>query len=306
MASTQFMKLEPQAPMYFFVPKDFDVLAEYEKGFGVSELFVVNSVGIVTARDAVLVNDSKEELLKNVENFYQNKADENLVQKISYRPFDNKFIYYDVKLVGRARERVMQHFLRGENWGLVFKFGNAEKNSSPIYATKNLIDFRSWSRPGMQGGDYTAPLYLYNQETSLSPTTRTPNLNHKIIAEISQKLSLKFIPDHELPEATSKDNFSPLDLLDYIYATLNSPSYREKYKEFLKIDFPHVPYPSDSQEFWRLVAIGSELRKTHLLEGEKFNGVRNLITKYSIAGSNKVETIKGLLQIPKQFLHKFL
>lgn len=62
--------------------------------------------------------------------------------------------------------------------------------------------------------------------------------------------------------------FTPLDILDYIYAMLHSPHYRETYKEFLKTDFPRVPYPENAADFWRLVKQGRELRLYHLLEHE--------------------------------------
>ena len=99
--------------------------------------------------------------------------------------------------------------------------------------------------------------------------------------------------------------FSPIDLLDYIYAVLHTPSYREKYKEFLKIDFPRVPYPADKDEFWRLVNIGSELRKFHLLEHPDIN---NFITEYPVSGDNivrKVSYTEGKVYInDTQFFNK--
>ncbi len=82
------------------------------------------------------------------------------------------------------------------------------------------------------------------------------------------------------------DTFAPIDLLDYIYAVLHSPKYRERYKEFLKIDFPRVPYPTKRDTFWRLVALGGELRQLHLLESPRVEG---FITGFNIAGSNLVD-----------------
>ena len=82
--------------------------------------------------------------------------------------------------------------------------------------------------------------------------------------------------------------FYPIDILDYIYAVLHSPSYREKYKEFLKIDFPRVPYPKNSKTFYELVEYGRQLREFHLLESEQ---VENYITRYPIDGNNVVEKI---------------
>ena len=81
---------------------------------------------------------------------------------------------------------------------------------------------------------------------------------------------------------------TPEEVLDYIYAVLHSPSYRDKYKEFLKIDFPRVPYPRDREQFLALVVLGGELRSLHLLESPR---VDEYITTYPVAGSNEVEKI---------------
>ncbi|WP_395167488.1 type ISP restriction/modification enzyme [Francisella salimarina] len=80
-------------------------------------------------------------------------------------------------------------------------------------------------------------------------------------------------------------NFTPIDLLDYIYAVLHSPSYRDRYKEFLKIDFPRVPYPT-KDTFWQLVELGGQLRQIHLLESSV---VTDYITSYPIDGDNIVD-----------------
>jgi very-short-patch-repair endonuclease len=84
-------------------------------------------------------------------------------------------------------------------------------------------------------------------------------------------------------------NFAPVDILDYIYAVLHSPSYREKYKEFLKIDFPRVPYPKDVETFWQLVKLGGEIRQIHLLESPT---VEKYITQYPMGGDNIVTKTK--------------
>ena len=184
----------------------------------------------------------------------------------------------------------MQHFLKGENVGLVYKLGHPEINSAPIFTTKNIIDFRSWSRPGMQGGDYIAPLYLYPDEKSkdlfATGAARVPNLNMEIVAQIAEKLGLAFVAEKEhTPNPSQEGSFAPIDILDYIYAVLHSPSYREKYKEFLKIDFPRVPYPKDLQGFRNLAGLGAALRQIHLLESPI---VEKYITQYPIDGNNVV------------------
>lgn len=152
--------------------------------------------------------------------------------------------------------------------------------------------------------NYVFPLYLYpenNGQTSITGSiARTPNLNKDIVKRFSESIGLAFVPEKEpagevcfaaspdlRPEF--KQTFAPVDLLDYIYAVLHSPTYREKYKEFLKIDFPRVPYPTNADTFWQLVALGGQLRQLHLLESPE---VENYMTQYPIDGSNVVEKIR--------------
>jgi predicted helicase len=125
---------------------------------------------------------------------------------------------------------------------------------------------------------YHFPLYLYSDDNSLTQE-RTPNLDQTIVNQIAEGLHLTFTSE----KSDEPDTFAPIDLLDYIYAVLHSPSYREKYKEFLKIDFPRVPYPDDTDTFWKLVALGGRLRTIHLMESQELSP---LITQYPVSGDN--------------------
>ena len=121
---------------------------------------------------------------------------------------------------------------------------------------------------------------------------RTPNLNPSILQQIATGLGLSFTPEKTDADKT----FAPIDLLDYIYAVLHSPTYRETYKEFLKIDFPRVPYPTDAAQFWQLVTLGGDLRKTHLLESCPATrmdiGSQSMSINYPIAGSNVMDKLR--------------
>jgi predicted helicase len=112
-------------------------------------------------------------------------------------------------------------------------------------------------------------------------TERLPNLNIKIVNEIASKIGFTFTNEKE----TTENTFAPIDILDYIYAVLHSPTYREQYKEFLKIDFPRVPYPKDADTFWQLVKLGGAIRQIHLLESPV---VEQYITQYPKDGDNVV------------------
>lgn len=333
----KYKEVLPSAPNYYFVPKDLDIQEHYNEGFSVSECFILYSVGVVTSKDTILISDAKDILLKNVEAHYKIEAREDTIKKIAYRPFDEKHIYYDLNLVERAREKVMHHFLKGENVGLilekimmnknevykdcfvtkniydghcigsasysfplyvypickgenvglVFKRGGVEDKAPPVFLSKKIIDYRSWSRPGIQGGDSIAPLYLYpNEALSMENTyQREPNLHQEIVSKMSVRLGLLFTPEKE----STQDSFSPIDILDYIYAVLHSPTYRQKYKEFLKIDFPRVPYPKDTATFWTLVQRGGQLRTIHLLENPI---VEKYITTYPQDGTHEVVKVR--------------
>lgn len=132
---------------------------------------------------------------------------------------------------------------------------------------------------------YCFPLYCYpdrlNQNGPSLGGERWPNLNQETVKNIAKNLRIPF----ESEKSASDQKFSPIDILDYVYAVLHSPIYRKKYKEFLKIDFPRVVYPKDAKIFWELVRLGGELRKIHLLESPI---VEKYITQYPIDGTSEV------------------
>jgi predicted helicase len=348
--SINWKELNPQAPEYFFVLKDFDTKSVYDEGFAVNELFNINGVGLTTAHDDFVINEKKDKLLKFYQDFqnsprnadflhkefnvnkkdgwnilqgYDNIKNEKdlskFIQPISYRPFDNRYVFYEDKLVWRTVKKVMQHLIKGENVGLAGIRHNKEKDEigyTSVFITKNIAEARLADRFITN----IFPLYLYpekNIQHSLDtpmghdPLERVPNLNLEIVQQIADKLGLTFVPERHceersnltnaakdcfVPRSDSDDTFAPIDLLDYIYAVLHSPTYREKYKEFLKIDFPRVPYPkapsplerAGGEVFWQLVKLGGELRQIHLLESPQ---VEEYITQYPIDGNNVVGKI---------------
>lgn len=313
-----FEKVELTKPYYFFRSKDNTTKSIYDEGVLLSDLFKENSMGITTARDQFVIGNSKEDLINRVKDFcdpdlsdqefqakhslsenYQWKVSEQRrliptfdsrnIQEIDYRVFDTQYIYYQENLVFRDRKSIMKH-LFNSNYAL-----NLSKRGRKVDQHNYLISKRITDKSISSSLDNTNtfPLYLYpeqnEQQTLDSKPERTPNLDKKILKEIEEKLGLKFVPEKPSPQSPHmevKDEiFAPIDLLDYIYAVLHSPSYREKYKEFLKIDFPRVPYPEDHEKFWQLVKLGGELRQIHLLEHPT---VTEFITTYPESGDNMV------------------
>ncbi len=317
--SVPYKELVNTQPNFFFTSKDFVEEKTYSKGFSIPELFPLNSLGLLTKRDDLSVDFEQQNLEDKITYFLdetksvdgvckrfnlvikdKDKWDANLtrsnvsksdikeqIRNFQYRPFDNRKVFYNSYFVARPNTKVLGHFIK-ENAGLIIcRQGQAVGGNewNVVFTCKYLTDQNIYRR----GGGTVFPLYLYpeiNGEQTIGQTAeRTPNLNTEIVKQIAKKISLTFTNEKEI----TKDTFAPIDILDYIYAVLHSPAYRNKYKEFLKIDFPRVPYPKDKDKFWQLVKLGSEIRQIHLLESPK---VDQYITKYPIDGNNEVGKLK--------------
>lgn len=259
-------EIQPKAPMYFFVPKDFGLEEEYNSGINVVDLFSSTNVGVVTANDKVLINQERNSLCINVRDYYNKEISDSYINRITYRPFDNQFIYYDTKLVERSREKIMSHMKHGDNLALlVGRQGQVCGNNmwNLVYIAKGIVDFNVFYR----GGGNVFPLYLYKE--NMGQEERIVNFKKELYDKIAEGLNyLPCYDDNVLVDPISDYNgvLYPQALFDYIYAVLHSPSYRERYKEFLKIDFPRIPYPTDWEQFRDLAELGEELRELHLME----------------------------------------
>ena len=180
----------------------------------------------------------------------------------------------------------MEHLLYIDNYSLSLK-RQSKFEFSYIFIHRNICESCLFESAYANNTEF--PLYLYSDDTENSKMQsifqkelkRTPNLNMKIVNQIAEKIELKFTLEKE----DNKNSFAPIDILDYIYAVLHSSAYREKYKEFLKIDFPRVPYPENKETFWKLVKLGEEIRTIHLLENPV---IEKFITTFPINGDNKV------------------
>jgi predicted helicase len=264
-----------------------------------------------------VITDFKNEDVQTLKNKYKSKEDSSgwnfenakksivsdifFNQKIQYRPFDNRETIITKNsggFIGRSRFDVMKHFL-SPNIGLIIP-RQTTQDYRHSFITNKIIDGNITASAKLFGTGCVFPLYLYpdtyTQQTLDGNNSRTPNLNPVIIKQIADGLGLTFTNEKETESdvcfANSdearpefKQSFAPIDLLDYIYAVLHSPSYREKYKEFLKIDFPRVPAPPEKDTFWKLVKLGSELRQIHLLESPI---IEKYITQYPEDGDNIV------------------
>lgn len=311
-----FTKLKPSVPEYFFVPIDHGMKEEYDNGFSVQGLFPISSNGLFTARDNFTIHFTEQQAIdvikeflslddesarsrfelgtdvrdwsvKGARNDLMTNLDFNKIRKINYRPFDTRYTYYTGNSKGfhcMPRGKFMKHFIESENIGLVVgRQGQAVGSMTwnLVSTTSNITDLNVYYR----GGGMIFPLYIYPEADKMfADEKRKPNLNQEIIEDIAKITKLKF----ETEKNADNKTFAPIDVLDYIYAVLHSPTYREKYKEFLKTDFPRIPYPESAKQFRKLSKLGEKLRRLHLLEDvEPKQGVAD----YPIPGDNKIEKI---------------
>ena len=251
----------PELPNYFFVPKDDSLLNEYGNGFKIDELFHLCSSGITTSNDALLMDFTKESLTEKLtlNGIEPHDGDFYIV---SYKPFDNRVYYLNSKYALRPRPKLICNFKRSN---LALHWRRTAENSANwqhVFVSQYPCEGNFHS-----ARSYSTPLYVHNGSEDV------PNLDAEIVSQIEQTLG---------------ERVEPQELFDYIYAVLHSPNYRERYREFLKIDFPRIPYPTNVEEYHRLSALGAELRCLHLMEGRpNQTGI-----SFPQAGSLQVECLR--------------
>src|ERR1035437_3728597 len=293
----EWQNLNYTTPDYYFVPKDFEYKNDYYKFFQISDLMPIQACGIVSARDKTLVNFNEDEAQQVIEDFndlkesefrdkydlskdssdwtYDNAREEiknASIEMIEYRPFDQRYVPYSSKSKGviqRPRYEIMKHMIGKCNLGLIISKQLSTFDFQHIFVSKTITDKCTLSTQTKEAA-YHFPLYLY-----LEDGTKVHNLNKEIVVAI----------ENIVGETT------PEEIIDYVYAVLHSPKYRKKYNEFLKIDFPRIPYPKNKNVFLDLVKFGKELRLLHLLESPNLEKVNITFPKL---GSDKVEDIKYL------------
>lgn len=254
-------------PFYLFLPQNNDLLEEYNKGISVKDIFMLSSVGIVSAKDSILISTNTEKLKQQIHDYY-NEFDKKNIKEIAYRPFDTQKIYYDIKKVERPRIETMEHFLENENIGLMIgrQFSAIGSDIFDIvFCTDKITDLNFYRR----GGEQIFPLYLY-------PTTRSkkflkkenPNFNEENFTSKIENFKENF---RAFIDELYKEKFSPENILGYIYAVLFHKNYREKYLDFLKIDFPKIPFTKDKNTFKNLSKLGLKLINLHLLKNNELD-----------------------------------
>ncbi len=257
--SIEWLELAPRAPFYLLLPQKTPLLEEYEQGFSVQDMFQISSVGIATGKDRIFIANNTESLKEQVLR-YCNEFNEQCIKDIHYRPFDIRKVYYDTKKLERARENTFKHMLppttnpktpnqTRKNVALITSRRFCQSQKSGVgFVSNKISDLRTWTCPGMEGGDYVNPLY------------HSPNYTENFTPEFRS-----FIDKHY------NHHFEPLEVLGYIYALLYSPNYRKRYEDFLKADYPKILFTNNKDLFRVLSLLGIELIGLHVLNKESLN-----------------------------------
>jgi len=305
----EFTEIKPKKDFFFFVPREEKEVELYNKFIKVTDIFKIYSTGIVTARDDFVIDFDLNKLKARINIFRDKSFSDEFIRenfklkdtrgwklekirlefsklddvekyytKILYRPFDIRWILYSEFVIDWTRKEVMQHMMK-ENLGLITVRQVAEGIFNHTFISNNIIDSRiTLSNKGIS---YFFPLYLYPSlnknhifEKEYKVTERIPNIKEEIF---------------EMLQKEYKKEVTPEEILYYIYGVLYSNNYREKYAEFLKIDFPRVPFTKNYEIFKKIGLLGKELVSLHLLKSEKLN---NPVSKFEGEGNNIVKYVK--------------
>lgn len=314
--NTKWRELESKKPYYFFVPKDFGSEENYNKFVPIKDIFENFSSGIKTHRDKFIITPTKDNLITHLNIFIDKRNPDDYIDSIfkfkkhsgwntlearekitregiqndsiykyNYRIFDSHWIYFNSVLVTRLREKFMRNLLKN-NLSLVTTRILSSETFRHVFISDKIGDICFISNKGKES-NYYFPLYLYGphkkfilkgqkhldilgiqKELDESNRDKRPNIKENIIKNLS-----KFY----------KKQVSPEEIFYYIYGVLYSDLYRRKYEEFLKIDFPRIPFTKNRELFNKIADLGEELVDLHLLKSEKLN---KLSAKFPVSTGN--------------------
>jgi predicted helicase len=299
METVDWQKLDPRAPDFLMFPQDHEKKQRYDSGWKVTDIFPVNSVGVVTARDHLSIHFDKTALMKTVRDFaaidteaarekyslggdvrdwrvawaqadlHESGLRDKLATEILYRPFDRRWTYYTGKSRGflcYPRGEVMRHMLH-DNLGLITSRLTKGEVFKHAQVQDRMIEVICMS-PNTSNNGFLFPLYLYSETDG-----RSENLSPKFRAFVDSRY---------------EHHYTPEDILGYIYAVLHAPMYRTRYAEFLRIDFPRIPFPESGDDFEALAGLGWALVQTHLLRELPRCG----LAAYHGKGDHTVEAVR--------------
>jgi predicted helicase len=308
--SIDFIELNPKNPDYLFIPRDTKYIRKYNNFISLTDIFDLYSTGVKTHRDKFIIEFKKQALEKKIESLKSDisdkeiKSDYELNDKLddirkyrnklkcvkdlnkyykyyNYRPFDTRYIFYYLPLITRHRYKIMKNF-EENNIGLISTKLLSSNEYSHVFITDKLTDIGIISSKTSESG-YIFPLYIYNKDS----TTNQKTLDGDII-ELEKEPNFKKEFFEYLSSRYPKKSFKPEEIFDYIYSILHSKTYRKKYQEFLKYDFPKIPFVQDINKFKMISQYGNQLRKLHLMK----ISYKTNIASFDKSGTNYIDYVK--------------
>ena len=292
-SSTSFQRLNPNNPSYLFVPQDTELIEEYEGCRALNDIFNVSWSGITTGRDKFNIHFTKQQLYSTMSKFvslspedarseFNLKQDTNewkidLAQKdlretgmdesrcveILYRPFDKRFVYYTGRtrgIMSRPRTELSVHMQSESNIGLITTRGiEYGKDFYQVFCADVPVTQHGVN---MKETNHMYPLYLSEKSASAFGNTKQTNLKYDFIEDLSKKWNLEFVNE---PTGDFENTFGAMDIFDYLYGMLHSPTYRRRYLGFLRNGFPRIPVPRDLILARGVAGIGSQIKTLHLM-----------------------------------------
>ena len=306
---------------YFFSKQVSENIGVYGNFIGIEEILKNGNVGIATGEDKTLVDWSKKEL---IDKFGLHNKDafsvlmqhngismatvnkwweiiqeltqplEEQARSYNYRPFDIRFVIYNRGILQRSRSKIMDHMLQ-DNLALCVTNSSSQEKYNEIFVTDGLTDKH------MTGHQtYVFPLYIYNNESQQDlfhgDNHKSHNINWDALPE--------WVAGIQPFTSSATNNFIqvPEAIFYYIYAVLYSNIYREKYQEFLKSDFPRIPFTLDNQTFQNLVVLGEQLVELHLLKSKM---LETPFSRYEGQGDNLIEKPDYHENIGRLYINRF-
>ena len=281
-ASTDWTHLYPISPFYLFVPQNLELRAEYASFWKLTDVMPHYGAGIITSRDHFVIDfddaplrdrldifrdpsisddsiranlgirdNSMWSMAKARDAFRENPIRDDLFVDILYRPFDRRRIYFETNVVFNMRLQIMRHMLAGENLGLLTARSNKSPTKDHFFCSKLIVETKC-GESTTQSSFF--PLYLYPpDEEGLSVSMEAhPNFSPSFLAALRDSLKT--------------DIDDPRAIFHYAYGVFHSPTYRSRFDEFLKTDFPQLPITGSLELFRSLALLGGQLVSLHIME----------------------------------------
>lgn len=321
---TDWETLKPGEPFYLLKPLDRSEIGDYLKWNSISGIMPINTPGIVTGRDPFAIDLDYEILSRRIQDFsnsresnaslhekYLKEKDklnlsmarksiagldkyQDYIYNLSFRPFDNRYIFYHESVIERSRKNKMPHMIAGKNIALITARSNKFPEPNHFFASNYMVETKCGEASTQS---CTFPLYIYPGIGKSSSDMfeawpegkdgRRPNLDPEFVKTIETATGLAFVSDGA---GDLKKTLGPEDVLGYIYAVFHWPEYRRRYEPLLKLDFPRVPplgaYGEDASErFVTFSRLGRQLLDIHLLEEHALDDAQ---LQYPIKGDDMV------------------